>query len=194
MRTCCACGQDSAGRLSSARGAGRRVHESASDPCAGRSARAPQGARYRKHPSCDPTPPETKTMATPSLLPIFATPFVVAPVGGASDLNASLASLFLGRATEEYRDPTIRPDPLCFRSRKELFEWPEPAVGHLRGQLLGGIWAAVMAANRRTCSRRTWRACRSQSHLVSPDALRGLLHRPQPSPRLLVGRVLRARR
>jgi hypothetical protein len=87
------------------------------------------------------------TAAAPTLVPISATPFAVVALGGPADLNASLASLFLARATEEYRDAALRPDPLCFRSREELFEWPEEAVGHLRRQMLAGICAAVMAAN-----------------------------------------------
>jgi hypothetical protein len=87
------------------------------------------------------------TTGAPTLVPIFATPFVVVPVGAPAELNAAVASLFLARATEEYRDPALRPDPLCFRSREELFEWPDEALGHLRGQMLAGICAAVSAAN-----------------------------------------------
>jgi hypothetical protein len=86
------------------------------------------------------------TTPAPTLVPIFATPFVVVSLG-AAELNAALASLFLSRATEAYRDPAVRPDPLCFRSREELFEWPDEAVGHLRRQMLGGICAAARAAN-----------------------------------------------
>jgi hypothetical protein len=87
------------------------------------------------------------TISAPTLVPIFATPFLVVSVDGGADMNAALVSLFLSRATEQYRDRALRPDPLCFRSREELFEWPDEAVGHLRRQMLAGICAAVRVAN-----------------------------------------------
>lgn len=87
------------------------------------------------------------TISAPTLVPIFATPFLVVSVDGAADMNAALVSLFLSRATEEYRDRALSADPLCFRSREELFEWPDEAVEHLRRQMLAGACAAVRATN-----------------------------------------------
>lgn len=87
------------------------------------------------------------TTAVPTLVPIFATPFAVVSIGGPADLNAALASLILSRATEDYRDPSAPRDPLCFRSREDLFEWEGEAVARLRWEMLGGVSGAVMAAN-----------------------------------------------
>jgi hypothetical protein len=86
----------------------------------------------------------------PTVVPIFATPFVVVPIGESADLNPTLESLFLSRATEEYRDPRAPRNPLHFCGREDLFEWQDAAIGQLRRQMLGGICAAVMAVNRYT--------------------------------------------
>jgi hypothetical protein len=72
---------------------------------------------------------------------------VVVPIDGATELNPALASLFLSRAADAYRDPALPSDPLCFRSREDLFEWRGEPVGQLRAQMLAGICAAVKAAN-----------------------------------------------
>jgi hypothetical protein len=65
-------------------------------------------------------------------------------------LNTTLAALFASRATDSVRDATLPRDALCFRSREDLFEWPDEAVGQLRQEMLGGICAAVLAVNRCT--------------------------------------------
>jgi len=90
------------------------------------------------------------TSTAPSIVPIFATPFAVVPSGAPAELNAALASLFLGRATEEFRDPVAARDPLCFRSREDLLEWQSEPVARLGRELLGGVCAVVMAVNRYT--------------------------------------------
>jgi hypothetical protein len=87
------------------------------------------------------------TTPAPAIVPIFATPFAVVPLAGAVDLNPALVSLFLSRATEEYRDPGAPRDPLCFRSREDLLDWQDGAVVHFNREMLGGICAAVMAVN-----------------------------------------------
>jgi hypothetical protein len=87
------------------------------------------------------------TTAVPTLVPIFATPFAVVSIGGPADLNAALASLILSRATEECRDPSAPRDPLCFRSREDLFESDSEAVAQLRWEMLDAVSRAVMAAN-----------------------------------------------
>lgn len=85
------------------------------------------------------------TVPTTNLTAMFAVPFASVPLARAVQLNASLTALCQQRATDEYRDPLASSDPLCFRGREELFEWPEAA--ELRQEMLGGLCAAVMAAN-----------------------------------------------
>jgi hypothetical protein len=84
---------------------------------------------------------------TMKLVPIFATPFATVSLAGSDDFNPALLSLFSLRATEAHRDPATTRDPLCFRSREDLFEWDHEAVAHLKGEMLGGLCAAVMAFN-----------------------------------------------
>ena len=88
-------------------------------------------------------------MSTPplSVNPLFAVPFISALLPGAQALNPALLSLVGTRATETHRDGQLKSDPLCFRSREDLFEWPEPAAASLCSQLLGAVCQAVMAAN-----------------------------------------------
>ena len=88
-------------------------------------------------------------MTTPSttLVPIFATPFASVSLAGSADLNPALLSLFGLRAAENFRDPALPGDPFCFRSREDLFEWDHEAVAQLKGEMLGGLCTAVMAAN-----------------------------------------------
>ncbi|MFI4877778.1 MAG: hypothetical protein ACHP9U_02870 [Steroidobacterales bacterium] len=82
-----------------------------------------------------------------SVNPLFAVPFISALLPGAQALNPALLALFGARATEAYRDGQLKPDPLCFRSREDLFDWPEPAAANLRGEVLGAVCQAVMAAS-----------------------------------------------
>jgi hypothetical protein len=84
---------------------------------------------------------------TAALVPIFATPFAVVQLKGASALNGELASLCAQRATEEHRDPLTPPDPLCFRGRENLLDWEHEAVTEFRREMLAGLCAAVMGAN-----------------------------------------------
>jgi hypothetical protein len=90
------------------------------------------------------------TSRQPVIVPLFATPFAVVPTGATAELNAALAALLAGRAADPYRDGAVPRDALCFRSREDLFDWPEPVVGLLQREMLGGICAAVMAVNRCT--------------------------------------------
>ena len=82
----------------------------------------------------------------PAILPIFATPLGVVSLGG-PNLNSELAALLRSRATEERRDPALPRDPRCFRSREDLFEWPDEAARSLRLAMLGGICTVVKALN-----------------------------------------------
>lgn len=78
---------------------------------------------------------------------MFAVPLVTLPLPSARQLNPALGALFSGRAIEAHRDPHLQPVPLCFRSREDLFEWPEEAAVQLRREILGAVCQAVMAAN-----------------------------------------------
>ena len=84
---------------------------------------------------------------TPALLPIFATPFASVSLPQVRDLHPALVQLIAGRSTPANRDPLYHQDPLCYRSREELFEWPDAAAAVLRQQMLAGICRTVMAAN-----------------------------------------------
>lgn len=85
-----------------------------------------------------------------TLMPIFATPFAEVALPVSSTLNESLAALLAARATEERRDPDHRPDPLCYLSREDFFDWPdEPAAG-LRSELLAGLCPAILATTLHT--------------------------------------------
>ena len=86
-------------------------------------------------------------MLTVNLVPILATPFAAVSVPQAAALNAAVAGLLAERATPERADPAFRPDPLCFRSREDLFEWDSEALAQLRREMLGAAAAAVRAAN-----------------------------------------------
>jgi hypothetical protein len=86
-------------------------------------------------------------MLTVNLVPILATPFAAVSVPQAAALNAAVAGLLAERATPERADPAFRPDPLCFRSREDLFEWTDAPALALQQALLAGVCAAVMEAN-----------------------------------------------
>ena len=80
-------------------------------------------------------------------VPIFATPFAALPLAVPAALNEALAALLAARATEEQRDPETPPDPLCYRSREDLFDWSADPVAALRREMLGALCAVVRATN-----------------------------------------------
>ena|SRR5580704_11263410 len=86
-------------------------------------------------------------MLTVNLVPILATPFASVGVPQAAALNAALAGFLVERATPDRADPVFRPDPLCFRSREDLFESTDAPLLGLQQALLAGVCAAVMEAN-----------------------------------------------
>jgi hypothetical protein len=85
--------------------------------------------------------------AAPTIVPIFASPFAEVPIEASAAFNPPLVALLTARATEQYRDPDLPRDPLCFRSREDLFEWDHELISRLRGEMLAGICSAVMAVN-----------------------------------------------
>jgi hypothetical protein len=81
-----------------------------------------------------------------TLTPVFATPFAIIPVSVPGVADGSLAAL-LGAFATTHRDAAARPDPLCSRSREELFDSTDERIGVLRREMLAGLAAAVLATN-----------------------------------------------
>lgn len=85
-----------------------------------------------------------------TLTPIFATPFATVPVSVPGAADGSLAALLQAWATGEHRDSGARPDPLCHRSREDLFESDDGPIALLRGEMLAALAAAVLASAQAT--------------------------------------------
>jgi hypothetical protein len=84
------------------------------------------------------------------MVPIFAVPFGVVPLRNAPQVNPGLAALLASRATEEHREATMPRDPLCYRSREEVFEWDADEIRWLRSELLAALCGAVGSVNEYT--------------------------------------------
>jgi uncharacterized protein (TIGR02466 family) len=84
-----------------------------------------------------------------SLSARFAVPFGEARLGGCEKLNSELATLFLARENDEYRNPTPShiPQQEMFESRFNLFTWPEPCVRELRQFMLDAVIRTVLDAS-----------------------------------------------
>jgi len=85
-------------------------------------------------------------VAAPSVVPILATPFGVVPVPEAGALNARLLEIFNARAARAPGASTAA-DSLCYQSRDDLFEWPEPEIATALRALLGGVYSVVASVN-----------------------------------------------
>jgi hypothetical protein len=85
------------------------------------------------------------TVTPPLVVPILATPFGVVPLPDAQAQNPALAALFAARMHADGR--TQRHDPLCYRSRDDLLEWPEAPVKQLTSAILRGVKSVVSAVN-----------------------------------------------
>ena len=83
------------------------------------------------------------------ILPAFAVPICHARLEACDRLNRELEELFLGRETQEFRNPapSHNPQPEMFESRVDLFTWPEPRVQELRKFVLEAVFRAAMAAS-----------------------------------------------
>jgi hypothetical protein len=83
--------------------------------------------------------------ATPPLVvPILATPFGVVALPEAGVLNPALGALF---AASRASDSSPQTNPLCFRSRDDLLERPEPPVRQLVAAILRGVYSVVESVN-----------------------------------------------
>ena len=85
--------------------------------------------------------------AAVTLTPVFATPFATLPLQVPGAVDGSLAALLEAWATGEHRDSETRPDPLCHRSREDLFESTDERIAVLRREMLGGLAAAALATS-----------------------------------------------
>ena len=83
---------------------------------------------------------------TIQLHPLFAVPFGEARLERCERLNQELEALFLGRETEEHKNPTPSHTPQAetFESRFNLFRWPEACVQELRRFMLDAVARMVI--------------------------------------------------
>ena len=89
------------------------------------------------------------TAFDPLVMPIFATPFGLATVPEAAELNPAAVQLFAERAVPERADPASR-DPLMFRSRDDLLQWPDEPVRRLAAGIMGAALSVVRLLNELT--------------------------------------------
>ncbi len=83
--------------------------------------------------------------APPTVVPILATPFGVVPLPAAAVLNPVLYSLFTSSMRAD--DPRPGQDPLCYRSRDDLLDWPEEPVRTLAAEIYRGVYTVINAVN-----------------------------------------------
>jgi hypothetical protein len=86
-------------------------------------------------------------ITSPSVVPIFATPFGVLPLPEAEKLNPLLAELFAARAAADAAGAAGGSGPLCYRSRDDLFEWTDEPVRKVAGEMLRGVCSVVGIVN-----------------------------------------------
>jgi hypothetical protein len=82
--------------------------------------------------------------ATPSIVPILATPFGIVPLPAAAPLNGALLTLFAARAAAAGRSAG---GPLCFRSDDDLLDWPDEPVRRLGAEIVRGVYSLVAGLN-----------------------------------------------
>ena len=85
------------------------------------------------------------TAATPNVVPILATPFGVVQLPDAEAQNAALGALFAARMHADGAGQ--RNNPLCYRSRDDLLEWPEEPVRQLTSAIFRGVNSVLSAVN-----------------------------------------------
>jgi hypothetical protein len=89
------------------------------------------------------------TAFEPLVIPIFATPFGLAMVPDAADLNPAAAQLFAERAIPERADPASRL-PQMFRGRDDLLNWPDEPVRRLTAGMIGAALSVLRSLNELT--------------------------------------------
>jgi hypothetical protein len=81
--------------------------------------------------------------APPIVLPLFATPLGVVTVPEGENLNPQLVDLFMQRASKE-RAHSNHP---VYRSRDDLFDWPEQPARTLATEIFRGVCSVVETLN-----------------------------------------------
>jgi hypothetical protein len=82
-----------------------------------------------------------------SVVPIFATPFGVAKLAGADELNPVIAARCTARAAADGAGSARASNPFCYISADDLFDSPDEPFGRLTAAILRGVWSVVAATN-----------------------------------------------
>lgn len=82
-----------------------------------------------------------------SFQPIFATPFASFALTVPADFNSELQEMIAARVSPAHRDPSVPFDALSFRSREDVFEWPDPRVRAICASMLGAVATVVKGVN-----------------------------------------------
>ncbi|HWZ62303.1 MAG TPA: hypothetical protein VNX02_04730 [Steroidobacteraceae bacterium] len=101
-----------------------------------------------------------------TVVPMFATPFATVPLKVPGAADGSLAARLAAWASEARRDPEAPPDPLCYRSREELFESGEEPIASLKREVLAGLSAAVGATTLRAAAESGGLTVRARARLA----------------------------
>ena len=87
------------------------------------------------------------TAASPSVMPILATPFSVRAAAGRCFAQCvALAATFMARAALPGAAAATS-GPLCFQSRDDLLDWTEAPVQTAVGEMLAAVRSVVAAVN-----------------------------------------------
>jgi hypothetical protein len=108
-------------------------------------------------------------VAQPTVVPIFSTPLGVVPLPDAEALNPALVALFTERMRTD--GPVEQPNPLCYRSRDDLLEWPEAPVPQLAAAISRGVKSVINAVNDFTAAQLSSFAVQARGWftVVAPD-------------------------
>jgi hypothetical protein len=109
------------------------------------------------------------SVAQPSVVPIFATPFGVVPLPEAERLNPALAALFADRMLSDGQ--AGQHDPLCYKGHDDLLEWPEEPVPQLAASIARGVKTVINAVNEFTAEQLNSFAVQARGWftVVAPD-------------------------
>lgn len=90
-----------------------------------------------------------------TVMPILATPLGIATLADAQQLNPALAELFAQRAAA---DPAHARNPLRYKSKDDLLDWPETPVRRLGEGIAGAVSSLIGSVS--DISEAQLRACR----------------------------------
>jgi hypothetical protein len=86
---------------------------------------------------------------TASIVPIFATPFGVVPLGDAEKRNAQLCQLLRDRASADARGGAPGSTPLCYLGPDDLIEWSRgsPPLAATCHDIVGAVYTVADAVS-----------------------------------------------